>query len=184
MEPQYAVIALPVFDCADSVEAIRRRVDPLAALLAAHVTLVFPFKDDLGEAGLADHVVRAVEGVSPFVIALTELSMETGGYLFLTVGAGAECFRDLHARLYSGPLARHRSTAHAYRPHVTIGRRADHHGLAEARQEAHLALGLPVDGAVADLAIFRLDGPERGAVVRRVALGTDGGHAGHLARGA
>jgi 2'-5' RNA ligase len=168
MEPQYAVVAFPALVGADSVEAVRRRLDPLAALLAAHITLVFPFRADLSEASLADHVGRAVEGVPPFAVALTGLSVETGGYLFLNVGAGAERFHALHARLYSGPLACHRSSAHEYRPHVTVGRVADHHGLAEARQEAYLALRLPVLGTVPGLAIFRLDGPDRGAVVCKV----------------
>lgn len=45
MAPQYAIVAFPAFDCADSVEAIRRKLDPQAGLLAAHITLVFPFSD-------------------------------------------------------------------------------------------------------------------------------------------
>jgi 2'-5' RNA ligase len=170
MEPQYAVVAFPALAGADSVEAVRRRFDPLSALLAAHVTLVFPFRDDHSEASLADHVGRAVERVPPFALSLSGLSVETGGYLLLDVDAGADRFHDLHARLYSGPLARHRSSAHEYRPHVTVGRLVDHQGVAEARQEAYLALRLPVLGTVSGLAIFRLDGPDRGAIVCRVAF--------------
>lgn len=167
MASQYAIVAFPALDCPDSVEAIRRRLDPLAGLLAAHVTLVFPFSDDLGEASLADHVGRAVEGVPPFPIALKDVSTEAGGYVFLNVGAGSARFHYLHARLYSGPLARHRSSAE-YRPHVTVGRVAGRDGLLDAQQETVLALKLPILGTVADLAIFRLDGPGRGAVVCRV----------------
>ena len=180
ISPQYAIVAFPVFDCADSVEAVRRKFDPQAGLLAAHVTLVFPFSDDLGEASLAEHVGRAVEGVPAFPIALTDLSTKVGGYLFLNVGAGSARFHSLHARLYSGPLARHRSSAE-YRPHVTVGRLVGGDGLFDAEQETVLALTLPILGTVADLAIFRLDGPGRGAVVCRVPLGSEDAR---LARGA
>ncbi|MBY0280203.1 2'-5' RNA ligase family protein [Candidatus Binatia bacterium] len=129
---------------------------------------------------MAAHVRRVVVGVLPFTIALTDLSTETGGYLFLNVGAGADCFHDLHARLYSGPLAGHRSPTHDYRPHVTIGRLADDAGLRQARKEADLALGLPVLGTATGLGIFRLDGRERGAVVWTVPFAaTDRGHEAH-----
>lgn len=177
MEPRYAVVALPALARADSVEAIRRRFDPQAGLLGAHVTLVFPFRGDLDEAGLRTHVRRAAVGARPFTITLSDLSMETGGYLFLRVGAGAESFHDLHTRLYSGPLTGHRSSAHAYLPHVTIGRLADHAELAQAREQADRALALPVLGAVTGLAIFRLDDPERGAIVWSLPFeAADGGH--------
>jgi 2'-5' RNA ligase len=171
MKPRHAVVAFPALVRADSVEAVRRRFDPLASVLDAHVTLVFPFDSDISEASLADHVGQAVEGVRPFSLALTGLTVEAGEYLFLNVGSGAKRFLNLHARLYSGPLAGHRSSTHEYRPHVTVGRSTDHHTLAEAQQEAHLALGLPVLGTVSGLAIFRLDGPDRGGVVCRVPFG-------------
>ena len=174
MEPQYAIVAFPALAGGDLVEAVRRKLDPLAALLAAHVTLVFPFIPDLSEDRLADHVARAVMGVPPFAILLTRLSVETGGYVFLNVGAGADRFHELHARLYSGPLARHRSSEHDYRPHVTIGRVTDHHELAKARDEANDALPLPVTGTVPGVAIFRLDSPNRGTVVCKVPFMRDG----------
>ena len=183
MAPQYAIVAFPALDFADSMEAIRRKHDPLAGLLAAHVTLVFPFSDDLGETSLADHVGRAVEGVASFPIALTDVSTEAGGYLFLNVGAGSARFHYLHARLYAGPLARHCSSAE-YRPHVTVGRLAGRDELLDAQQETVLALKLPILGTVTDLAIFRLDGPERGAVVCRVPFGSGDSHAPYLERGA
>lgn len=46
-------------------------------------------------------------------------------YLFLDATAGREAFIELHDRLHQGLLAEHLSTAHAYRPHITIGRIQD-----------------------------------------------------------
>ena len=40
---QYAVVAFPQSDALARVEALRRRFDPQALLLPAHVTLVFSF---------------------------------------------------------------------------------------------------------------------------------------------
>ena len=170
MNADYAVVAFPALERADSIEAVRRRFDPLADLLAAHVTVVFPFATDLVEATLADHVRRTVRGVAPFTITLTDVSREAGGYLFLNVGAGAERFRELHGGLYSGPWAHHRSSAHEYRPHVTVGRVTDHAALPAAHREAHLAIRFPIRGTVPGLAIVRLDAPDRGAVIDRIAF--------------
>ena len=170
MDTQYAVVAFPDFENADSIEAVRRRFDPLAGLIAAHVTLIFPLSDDRAETHLADHVQRSVRDVSPFDITLTDISRETDGYLFLNVGVGAHRFRELHNKLYTDPWARHRSLAHEYRPHVTIGRIADRDVLAHAHREADLALTRPISGTVTGLAIFRLETPDRGTVIHRVAF--------------
>ena len=179
MEPRYAVVAFPSLDSEDAVEAIRRSYDPLASQLAAHVTIVSPFEGALVEADLVNHVERAVEGVPPFALTLTDVSVEPGGYIFLNVGAGAERFADLHARLYAGPLSQHRSSVHDYRPHVTVGRVTERDALTKASQEALRAFSFPVYGTVVDLAIFRLDAPERGTIVRTIPLASANEGASH-----
>jgi 2'-5' RNA ligase len=179
VEPRYAVVAFPRLDSENAVEAIRRSYDPLASQLAAHVTIVFPFEGAIVEADLVDHVERAVEGVPPFPLTLTDVSVEPGGYVFLNVGTGADRFQDLHERLYSGPLSQHRSAVHDYRPHVTVGRVTERDALTNASREALLAFSFPVYGTVVDLALFRLDAPERGTVVCTMPLGSANEGASH-----
>jgi len=71
MTGQLAIVAFPRFEASSGrLEEVRRRFDPLAALLAAHVTLVFPFEESLSLSELRADVDGAVRGIAPFAITL------------------------------------------------------------------------------------------------------------------
>ena len=171
---EFAIVAFPVIECADLVASVRRRFDPLDGLLAAHVTLVFPFADPgIEQAALERHVADTVTGIEPFEITLERpTSAEEGGhYIFMELSQGAERFVAMHDRLYSGALASHRSGAHAYRPHVTIGHLSPSEDLVAATEQAASILSRPLSGRVEAVAAFRLDQPWRGEVVFTLPLG-------------
>jgi 2'-5' RNA ligase len=170
MTTQYAIVAFPVLEAPNRVESIRRRFDPLASMLKAHVTLVFPFSDAVKEVDLSNHIARAVSGLHPFSILLSEVTVEDDGYLFLNVAAGADWFIELHNRLYTRLLAHHRSPAHEYRPHVTVGRLTEQHQLLFAADETKKALTLPVGGLVNEVALFRRRTATAGDVVGTFSL--------------
>jgi len=170
MTVQYAIVAFPTLRSADLVEAVRSRFDPLAAVLKAHVTLVFPFSDSAMAPYLADHITQAVAGLAPFDMSLTRPRIADAGYLFLTVAAGSQHFVNLHDRLYSGPLARHLSLTRTYEPHITIGRLPTADRLAAAAREATQTLTEPLLGRVDHVAVFRLDQPSHGSVAFTVPL--------------
>ena len=169
---QFAVVAFPELSAPDAIKAVRDRYDPLAGMLAAHVTLVFPFEDTIEESTLRHHVERSIAGIRPFEVALPRLSAEPDGYVFLDIGRGAASCIALHDRLYTGPMARHLSSAHSYRPHVTVGRLADAALAAVARDEIERQLELPVQAAVGSVSLFRLLSVGRGVVAFTVPLPT------------
>jgi 2'-5' RNA ligase len=168
---QHAIVAFPTLQLADRIESVRRRFDPLATLLSAHVTLVFPFANESIAPLLDQHIAQAIAGLAPFDFGLTAPTPGDAGYLFLNVTAGADRFVQLHKRLYTGPLAPHRSPTHSYSPHITIGRLANSDQLLKATAEARSLLDETLVGRVDNLAVFRLDEPLRGAVTSTVSLG-------------
>lgn len=170
---QYAIVAFPVFDAAAAIESVRCRFDPLASMLPAHVTLVFPFTDVVGEADLAKHVARTLEDHPVFDIALSDVTVEDGGYVLLNVETGANVLSTLHDRLYGGLLASHLSSAHEYRPHVTIGRLPDDEQARSAAAQAILHLVLPLLGKINDVALFRLSEDGSGDVALTIGLKPD-----------
>src|SRR5215218_5033770 len=96
---QRALVVFPQADQFDVVERMRRRYDPQARLIAAHVTIVFPFEDAMSDADLKAHVREATTGVAPFKVRFTGVS-PAEDYLFLEPSNGIDRLIALHNRLY------------------------------------------------------------------------------------
>src|SRR5262245_39223191 len=130
-EMQRALVVFPQANQLDAVERMRRRYDPQARLIAAHVTIVFPFEDESSDADLRAHVLEATAGFAPFTVRFSGV-LPSDDYVFLHPTVGIDRFVALHNRLYTSALLKHRSRTHAYVPHITLGRVAE----AAARKEA------------------------------------------------
>lgn len=160
--PTRAIVIFPDPRHLADINRLRARFDPLARVIAPHITLVFPFNTDEGKIDLRAHVDRAIGDVPAFIIRLAGVTGggENGEYLFLNVEHGSRGVIELHDRLYSGILARHLSLDHPYVPHLTVGRVRDPAAFPEALAEASSAnLTLTVD--VGEVALVRTDGWNR-----------------------
>ena len=62
MPEQRALVFFPQGNGLHVIESLRRQFDPLATVIAAHATLVFPFTSEISEVDLRAHVERALEG--------------------------------------------------------------------------------------------------------------------------
>ncbi len=65
-----AIVIFPPPTDLTRVEAVRRQFDSLAGSIRAHLTLVFPFVNDLGESDLKLHVEEATAGIASFAITM------------------------------------------------------------------------------------------------------------------
>ncbi len=132
------IMLFPEFDNMDIIHEIRRRYDPLWALVPPHITLVFPFESELTDEALRLHIREHLKGVAPFDIAMQGFRKQEdrhGYYLFLDVINGAGEIADIHARLYRDALAPFDS-GRAYMPHMTVGRVSCAEALNEAFVDA------------------------------------------------
>lgn len=174
------MLAYPVLQGAAGarIEAFRRRHEPArAALVAAHVTLVFGV-DGIDGTALADHAAACAAASAPIDLQLDRMQdfADPGGdgfKLFLMVGQGREQLAALHLALYGGALAaRHRADL-PFEPHVTIASCTDRQARDRARGECAI-LTLPLAGRIDAIEVASL---ERDSL-RRIALVPLGGHAG------
>ena len=163
-----ALVVFPQANQFDVVERMRRRYDPQARLIAAHVTIVFPFDDPMSDAELRAHVLEATTGLSPFKLRFSGIA-PADDYIFLHPTTGADRLVALHNRLYTGQLLRYRSRTHAFQPHVTIGRVADDAGRAEAADIMRNSI-TDFDAEVSAVCVFRLNGPDQGAIDATIPL--------------
>ena len=82
---------------------------------------MFPFESEISDEDLRDHIESATRGVEQFEMQLAGFSCVEDQYLFLNVLAGSDQLREIHRRLYTGPLAPF-LVARPFTPHLTVGR--------------------------------------------------------------
>lgn len=164
-----AIVLFPRSAELAAIEEFRRRHDPLATVIAAHVTLVFPFVSALEADVLRSHIAATTAAVPPFVIRFDGVTAEDEGYLFFNITRGSATIRQLHDRLYTGPLSPHLSSRHVYTPHLTVGRLPTASEQAAALREAAATLpGFEAD--VSALVVHRLRAPRGGFTELEVQL--------------
>lgn len=155
------------------IEAIRAAHDPRHAIVAAHITLVFPTTDLAPEAFVAA-VARHASGGAPIPFTLRcalPFGDTTGAAtdVFLVPDEGLGALVRLHDRLYAGALAPALRLDIPFIPHLTVGRAADPRE-AKRLADALNARPLAVAGRVAALDVVA---HEAGAVrtLARLPLG-------------
>ena len=151
-----AIVIFPQFEQTALIEELRRQFDPLAALVPAHLTLVFPFDSDLPASHLAAHLHHVAHRTPPFDIRLQEITVHEYAYLFLNVKRGNDHLVELHDRLYTGPLAAYRSREQTYLPHLTVGRLDDRPTFRTALHRAQ-RVTTAFETRVAEMAVYRID---------------------------
>ena len=120
--PRRAIVWFPPFPMDSPIEPFRRRFDPLADALPAHVTLVFPFPTNLTVVQLASHIRRIVGNWPSLPVSFRDIESILDEFVLLMVRDRADAVIALHDKLYRGILKAYLRDDIPYLPHVTIGR--------------------------------------------------------------
>ncbi|HUP96480.1 MAG TPA: 2'-5' RNA ligase family protein [Usitatibacter sp.] len=135
--PRFAVAWFPRFEGIERIESFRRRHDPMAALVPAHLSLVFPFPTALTALQVRTHVQRVVSLWPPIPVTFRHVRLYANEFLFLMASRGAASISALHDRLYTRSLRPHLRRDLPYEPHITVAREARLEKLEAALDEAH-----------------------------------------------
>jgi 2'-5' RNA ligase len=158
--PRFAVAWFPSFEGLDRVEEFRRRHDPMAGFIAAHVSLVFPFATALKALQVETHVRRVVSRWPPVPASFRAVKVEANEFVFLMASRGAESIAGLHDALYTRSLRHHLRPEFAYAPHITLARHREFALVDAAFEEARDAFGREMPAVMRE--------------VQLLAVGTDG----------
>jgi 2'-5' RNA ligase len=148
------VVIFPVTSDASAVERFRAHWDPLAQMLAAHITLVFPFQTHASADALKQAIAHLAYRHAEFPIEFADPAIWDREYLFLLARKGGEQIRQIHLDLYD-TLSDAHTTAN-FLPHMTIGRNGNRRELERARLHAR-AHNLCVRGQARQLSLYRVD---------------------------
>lgn len=105
----------------DAIQDIRRKYDPTVAVVAPHITVLFPVPESVGKADLISHLEDVCARRSSFEIRLGGFHRSDDHWLFLTLVQGAEDIRSLYLDTYSGILGQYRRADIPFVPHVGLG---------------------------------------------------------------
>ena len=124
--PRRAIVWFPPFPSDAPIEDFRRRHDPLADALPAHVTLVFPFPTSLTSTQITSHIRRIVGNRPSLPVTFRDVDGIVDEFVVLMLRERAESIIALHDKLYRGILKSHLRDDIEYAPHVTLGRVTGH----------------------------------------------------------
>jgi 2'-5' RNA ligase len=155
--PRFAVAWFPQFRDLARIEEFRRRHDPMALHIPAHLSLVFPFPTALSRLQVQTHVQRVVSRWPPIPVTFKAVRLFANEFIFLMASRGAAAVSTLHDKLYTRSLAPHLRRDLAYEPHITLARNADLATLERAMAEADDAFGGEFSDVIREVSLLAVD---------------------------
>ena len=114
------ILLFPKFDNIEVIESIRKDCDELYGIIQPHITLVFPFIDDISDEELTNTVREYFKNKNKFYVKFSGTSYSEDNYIFLNCTDGEENIIQLHDELYNIYFKKYLSDR-KYIPHITIG---------------------------------------------------------------
>lgn len=117
-----SVLIFPQLNDRFTINRIRQRYDDLYEHIAPHISLVFPFDNELTDETIIQVVSDVIKKQQQFKLRLTVVSGDPkNGYVWLVVDQGSKILTELHDALYAEPILNpyYREDL-PYQPHVTV----------------------------------------------------------------
>jgi 2'-5' RNA ligase len=178
--PRWGVAWFPEFSPATATTIVNFRLqhDPLAATLAPHLWLVFPFAAHLNATQLTAHIRRRTARWPEAPVVFSGIRNLKDEFVVLNARTGGASLVALHDRLYGGILKPYLREDMAYLPHVTLGRSADERIFATALDQAEGTLCGEYRAVLSEVTLLSLSGEgvhlsptQRVTEVARIPLG-------------
>lgn len=119
------ILIFPKFDNLNKIQEIRYKYDRLANLVSPHITLVFPFSDEISDTELIEKLSGLLKEFSPFRVSFSGVSLSDDNYIFLNCVEGSDDIVRLHDEIYAKILPSHLNKFRRYVPHITLGQASD-----------------------------------------------------------
>ena len=170
--PRFAVAWFPRFEGIERIEAFRRAHDPVAHLIPAHLSLVFPFPTAHTRLQVETHVRHVASRWPPIAVSFRRVRMHANEFVFLMASRGAAAVTALHDKLYTRSFRPHLRADLPYEPHVTLARHADFARLEAAFQEAEEIFAGEFTGVIREVALLSVERDGRIDVLKSISLST------------
>jgi 2'-5' RNA ligase superfamily protein len=102
------------------IERFRRKHDPTADLVEAHLAVVFPVPDSIGRSRLIEHCEQVLRRWQPFPVVVAGFSKSPDHWLLLGLREGGATVTKLYLELNTGILEDH-ARPDLFQPHIGLG---------------------------------------------------------------
>ena len=116
------ILIFPKFKNIELIQNIRDKHDKLAHLVAPHITLAFPFSDNMSNDELIGQLSNLLKSYTTFSVTFQNISLSDDNYIFLSCTSGKEKLIKLHDEIYKNILPNHLNKSIEYIPHITLGK--------------------------------------------------------------
>ena len=116
------ILIFPKFNNIELIQSIRKKYDRLYNIIPPHITLVFPFTDNISNEDLYIKLKELIKDTKKFNVKFKGLSLSDDNFIFLNCVIGLENIIDLHDKIYNNILPTHFKKDVEYIPHITLGK--------------------------------------------------------------
>lgn len=116
------ILLFPKFENESVIEDIRKECDQLYGIIKPHITIVFPFDDNMSDEAFIQKARYIVKEEKKFFVKFEGVSYSDDDYIFLNCVEGKESIIRLHDLLYDNLLKEYLLDK-TYIPHITIGQK-------------------------------------------------------------
>ena len=120
------ILIFPKFDNVEKIQNIRKKYDELYDLIEPHITVAFPFSNDISNKELKTKLIEVLKEVKPFKVVCEGVSLKKDNrigkyYIFLNITEGKEKINNIHLEVYNKILPNVDIKKYNYEPHITLG---------------------------------------------------------------
>lgn len=116
------ILIFPKFNNIELIQSIRKKYDRLYNIIPPHITLVFPFTDNISNEDLYIKLKELIKDTKKFNVKFEGLSLSDDNFIFLNCVIGLENIIYLHDKIYNNILPTHFKKDVEYVPHITLGK--------------------------------------------------------------
>ena len=115
------ILIFPKFKNMNLIQKVRNKYDRLFNLVEPHITLAFPFKNEMSNEELILKLSELLKAYAPFQVTFKGISISDDNYIFLKCAEGEEVIYKLHDEIYEKIIPTHFKKEINYIPHITLG---------------------------------------------------------------
>lgn len=115
------ILIFPKLKNIEIIQNTRLKYDRLAQKINPHITIVFPFEDDISNEELYSQLLLMFNDIQCFEISLKGICLTSDNYVILKVVTGSDKIKKLHDGIYSSLFPQYLRSDIEYIPHVTLG---------------------------------------------------------------